>query len=326
MLKSKRKTKGIMIPHRRWKILPLENAEKVRNLLLEKGGKEEKPTSAYEKWRIRFKNSTFILYTTGTLYSTPSSEKEVEELREEIDQIVGGPWVPPTRDILIGMDEVGKGEILGYIHVIGVYLPSRLFHEISPLLSVTDTKQTHSFPYWEKIFQEIFPFFKKGLYFLEERIHPKEIDEFNINQLLDRAYTRILNKFLRNLKFKATRITIDDYGIGKELGNLLKNLEDKGMEVMVMPKADDHYLEVRIASLLGKIQREKVMKEINERRGYQIMGLSPGSGNTGDKNTMEWLKAWYNSGQQWPWFVRQSFSPVRKIEGKTGKVKKSSLP
>jgi len=41
---------------------------------------------------------------------------------------------------------------------------------------------------------------------------------------------------------------------------------------------------------------------------------------------MEWLNKWYSANREWPWFIKRSFAPIRKIEGKTGKPKKMTPP
>lgn len=85
---------------------------------------------------------------------------------------------------------------------------------------------------------------------------------------------------------------IDDYGIGPTLKRFLNFLERQGAEVVVAQKSDDTYLEARIASIIAKRDREAVIKAINENEGCKIEGLSIGSGNAGNKQTLEWLEKW----------------------------------
>lgn len=69
-----------------------------------------------------------------------------------------------------------------------------------------------------------------------------------------------------------------------------------------------------------------VIKRINENPEFIINGLSVGTGNAGDPQTIDWLKKWYASGREWPWFVKRSFRTVREIEGKPGKIRKLVPP
>jgi ribonuclease HII len=109
---------------------------------------------------------------------------------------------------------------------------------------------------------------------------------------------------------------LDDFGIGPTLKRFLNFLEKQGAEVVVTSNADDKYLEAKTASLVAKRTREAVMKAINENPEFRIDGLSVGSGNAGDPQTVKWLEKWRASGKPWPWFVKRSFRTVRGMEGK----------
>jgi len=77
---------------------------------------------------------------------------------------------------------------------------------------------------------------------------------------------------------------------------------------------------------ISKRIREAVIKAINEKPEFQIDGLSVGSGNVGDRQTSDWLRRWYSTKRQWPWFVKRSFKTIWEIEGKKGKPKKITPP
>ena len=119
---------------------------------------------------------------------------------------------------------------------------------------------------------------------------------------------------------------LDDYGAGFHLNKYLKALAEAGAEVIKTSKADDIYLESRVASLIAKREQQKVLEAISRNPEFQIDGISIGSGNAGDPNTLKWLKAWKATGQQWPWFVKRSFKTIREIEGITQEPKKSYPP
>nr|WP_269451051.1 hypothetical protein [Thermodesulfatator autotrophicus] len=165
-----------------------------------------------------------------------------------------------------------------------------------------------------------------GLEFVEEKIPPWHVDRYNLNKIMDVVYQRILASFFRKADIGKCRIVIDDYGIGPTLKRFLNFLEKQGAEIIIARKSDDTYLEARVASIIAKRNREAVIKAINENDDYKIDGISIGSGNAGNKQTLEWLKKWYSSGKPWPWFIKRSFSTIRKIEGLKGKVKKIIPP
>ncbi len=312
---------------RKWK-LDEQKAENIREYLLKMGGEEEKVKNISEKWRVRFSDSTFTFYSTGTLYSTPSNSRDpaVENVWNYIDSIVGSLFIQPTKEFLIGFDETGKGELIGHMHLVGVIIPNILFSELERIISTADTKKKHNFDYWDTIFRQIANFQNKGLKFIEEKIPPWDIDRYNINKIMDVVYQRILNTFFRDIPIEKCRIVIDDYGIGDNLKRFLNFLKQIGAEIVVSQKADDKYLEVRISSLIAKRNREMVIKTINEKEEFKIENLSIGSGNAGNRQTIEWLEKWYKSGKDWPWFIRRSFSSVREIEGKKEEIRKEIPP
>ena len=313
---------------RSWKNMDSEKAIEIRKYLLDRGGVEKEVKSPHEIWRIKFSDATFTYYKKGTLYSTPSNSKDpaVFDAWRYIDSLVGSRYVLPTKNFLIGLDETGKGEVIGHTILTGVILPSKIFKEIDLVVGPADTKKRHKFEYWDELFRELDSFRKHGLDFVMERIPPWHVDMYNLNKIMDVTYQRILLIFFRKADVAKCRIVMDDYGIGPTLQRFLNFLEKQGAEIIVTSNADMNYLEAKVASLISKRAREEVIKRINENPDFQINGLSVGSGNAGDSQTIEWLKKWHESGKEWPWFVKRSFRNVRELEGKSGKVKKSTPP
>jgi hypothetical protein len=119
-----------------------------------------------------------------------------------------------------------------------------------------------------------------------------------------------------------TRIVIDDYGIGPRLKYFLDSLKNAGAKIIVENKADEKYLESRIASLIAKYYQIKSLEVIKSDPKFKIEGVEIGSGNAGDIKTLEWLKKCWALNKSWPWFVKTSFKTIADIEGKE-KIKKS---
>lgn len=313
---------------RPWKNVEKGLAQEIKEYLLEQGGMEEEVTSVHEEWRIKFSDSTFTYYKTGTLYSTPSISLDpaVTKAWNYIDSLVGSSYVLPSKDFLIGLDETGKGEAVGHMVLTGVIFPREIFKGLESLVGPADTKKRHEFKYWDDLFLEMDAYRKLGLDFITETVPPWHIDNYNINKIMDVTYQRILSMFFREVEISKCRVVLDDYGVGPILRRFFNFLKQQGTEVIITHQADENYLEAKIASLISKRTREMVIKRINENPEYQINGFSVGSGNAGDPNTETWLKKWYESGKPWPWFVKRSYRTVRKIEGKVGEVKKIIPP
>lgn len=319
---------GEIMKGRTWKDIEKNISEEIKSYLLENGGTGEDVKSLYEEWRIKFSDSTFTYYTKGTLFSTPSPSNDPAVLKawKKIDSLVGATFIKSKKDFLVGLDETGKGEVVGHTVLSGVIFPKEIFEKVDLLVGPADTKKRHTFEYWDEIFKKLEQFKSLGFDFIDEKISPSDVDRYNFNRIMDVRYQRLLSLFLQKVKINQCRVVLDDYGVGATLKMFLNSLTQKGAEVIVTKRAEDKYLEAKVASLISKRIRETSVKEINENIEYQIKGLSVGSGNAGNKQTMDWLKKWYESGKEWPWFVRRSFKTIREIEGKTGKPQKIVPP
>lgn len=318
--------KLLVNPGRTWKKVDETIAKEIKSYLLGNGGVEEEVKSPHEIWRIRFSDSTLTYYQTGTLYSTPLNfnDPAVFKTWGQIDSVVGSGYVLPTKDFLIGLDETGKGELIGHTVLTGVIFPKELFGKIDLLIGDADTKKRHTFEYWDGIFKKLRHLKGLGLDFTIKKIPPWHVDRYNLNKIMDVSYQEILSILCRRVEINQCRIVLDDYRIGTTLNHLLNSLRGQGAQVIVATNSEDKYLEAKTASLISKRTSEAVIKAINEKTGFQINGLSVGSGNARDGQTLDWLKAWHASGKEWPWFVKRSFQTIREIEGKTGKVRKKN--
>lgn len=314
-------------PGQKWTEIPEAVAEEIKQHLLQEGGREDQNIrGAAEAWRIRFSDATVTYYKSGTLYSTSSNDPAVRKAWELISSRTGPRFEPPTRDFLIGLDETGKGEVIGHTVLAGVLIPSTLGPEIENLISVADTKQKREVAYWDELFRQLDRFKSRGVQPIVEKIPPWHVDRYNLNNIMDVVYQRILATFFRHSGPQRSRIVIDDYGVGPSLDRYLRAMANAGAEVVVTTGADDHFLEARTASVLAKREREKVVQALQKSEEYHVDGQTVGSGNAGDPETLAWLKAWKANGRQWPWFVKRSFKTVRALDGIPGAAKKETPP
>lgn len=310
----------------KWTEIPEDRARAIKEYLLQEGGEEKEVKGPAESWRVRFSDATITYYQKGTLFSTTSSDPAVHRAWEFISALAGPRFEPATKGSLIGLDETGKGEVFGHTVLVGVLIPADLASDLEKLVSVADTKQKRSVAYWDDLFRQLDGFKSRGLQFIVEKIPPWHVDRYNLNKIMDVVYQRILNIFFRQADPTACRVVLDDYGVGPILDRYLRARRIAGTEIVVTTGADDRFLEARVASVLAKHEREKVMEAIRVKPDFQIVDQNVGSGNAGDPQTMAWLQAWKGSGQPWPWFVKRSFITIRKLNGLTGKATKVAPP
>jgi len=205
-----------LVSSRRWIIKNNEISSLIKEWIIKNGGKERTINSPYEIWRMEYYDSIITLYKRKdnkmTLYVTDSDYEEILDLHKYIDSIVESRFILPSKEFLIGCDEVGKGEVLGHEILTGVLLPREIFNDLERECGIANTKKKHSIKYWDEIFMKIDFYGSRGLEFFIEKIPPWHFDRYNINQLMDVTYQRILNYFIQKIDPKKCRIVIDDYG------------------------------------------------------------------------------------------------------------------
>ncbi len=313
------------IANRKWKVKDRPLAARVKAWLLAHGGLEDKVTGAYELWRVRQADAAWTFYTSGTLFVTETADAAVAESERHVDDLVGGRFVAPSREFLIGLDETGKGEIFGPVMLAGMVVPRGLFPAIEEIIGVADTKASRPARYWETLFARIEPLRAQGLDWTIRRIEPEEFDRISINRLLDRDYGRIVEELARRVEMKRARVVLDDYGAGRPLVDQLRRLSAAGAEVVKTTKADDRYLECRMASLVAKREQQRALETIRADARYRLVGQELGSGNAGDAKTLGWLRAWHGTRREWPPFVKKSFRTVREIDGRPAQAKRRTV-
>lgn len=313
-----------IIANRKWMIKDRALAERLRAWLRSQGGEEEKVTG-HEEWRVRQSDAKWTYYTTGTLYVTDSEDPSLLQAQRHVDSLLGGRFVAPTRDFQVGLDETGKGEIFGPVVLAAVAVPRELFGQLEEAIGVADTKVKHSAQFWEELFNRIDSYRAQGLDRKLQEIEPAEFDRVSVNRLMDRDYERLVREVSAGLEPARMRVVLDDYGPGRELERYFRELRGAGAEVVQTTKADDRYLECRLASLIAKREQQRALEAVRRDKRYALKGLQLGSGNAGDPKTLEWLRAWHQSGRAWPEFVKRSFRTVQEIEGRKAPAKRKWL-
>src|SRR5438552_11072235 len=121
-----------------------------------------------EAWRVKLFDATLICYQNGTIYSTPSQQSAVERAWDFIE--TRWPrYVPTERAFLIGLDEAGKGELVGHLTLAGAFIPVGLMSELQEVIGPADTKKRHSPAYWDAVFARLQPLRRRGLDFVTEK-------------------------------------------------------------------------------------------------------------------------------------------------------------
>jgi len=196
--------------------------------------------------------------------------------------------------MLAGIDEAGKGCVLGSLHIAiaGVTSEEKLKE-----LGLNDSKKIPK-PKRQKLFDKLVEIL--DFYEIKE-ISPQEIDSGNLLQL-EANYSKNLIK-----KFSPDKVFVDcPHPVPHKYK---KMIEVPGTEIIAEHKADSNYLTCMAASILAKVSRDNAL--INH--GIRC------SGYPGDVHTMKFLEKLYPN---FPSYVRMSWKTIKKL---TARMEESDL-
>ncbi|MCS7299298.1 MAG: hypothetical protein RMJ37_04985 [Spirochaetia bacterium] len=254
------------------------------------------PKSTYEFSRFVSPCGVLVVFKSGKVLLQHKGLDDVEEFLISINSY-------GNYSIMIGADEVGKGELFGGILVCGVRILSDTYKKLERLASGMDTKRNAHLDRLEKFVSEIKSL---GVEYALDEIPVEKLEPRSMNKLLTLSYVKVIKEVVDNVSPDtskgSTRIVIDDFGMSRnDRNSVLASFSFA--DVVIEPKADDNYLECKVASLISRYYREKFLEYINSK--YVVDGIKPGSGNLSDTNTIKWIRKWYESYGSIPPFVRR---------------------
>lgn len=207
----------------------------------------------------------------------------------------------------LGLDEAGRGPVLGPMVVAGIVIPEKK-EKIIERMGVKDSKRVTP-----KRRAVLYRKLTKMFEYETVEISAKDIDLLrakgvNLNQIEKLAMMRIM------AKLKADRIIIDSLDIKEgRLEDEMQNFVGEGCEVIAEHKADDKYLVVGAASIIAKTRRDEIISQINKeyiKSTGDKNGI--GSGYPSDPTTKNFLKNYKYD--EMPDFVRRSWGTVQRIK------------
>ncbi|WP_458455629.1 ribonuclease HII [Methanobrevibacter sp.] len=202
---------------------------------------------------------------------------------------------------ILGIDEAGRGSVLGPMVIAGVIVPEKM-EKVLERMGVKDSKRLT--PNRRTILSRKL---RKMFDYEIVVISAREIDELrasgvNLNEIEKNAMESIL------LKLKPEKAIVDAVDVKAE--RFQENLcNDTGIDVIAEHKADDKYIEVSAASIIAKAERDLHIAEINKEF---IKSGGIGSGYPSDPTTKKFLENY--TYDEMPDFVRRSWATVSKMK------------
>ena len=207
----------------------------------------------------------------------------------------------------LGLDEAGRGPVLGPMVVAGIVIPEKK-EKIIERMGVKDSKRITP-----KRRAVLYRKLTRMFDYETVEISAKDIDLLrakgvNLNQIEKLAMMRII------AKLKADTIIIDSLDIKEgRLEEEMQNFVGEGTKVIAEHKADDKYIVVGAASIIAKTKRDEIINQINKeyiRSTGNKDGI--GSGYPSDPKTKNFLKNYKYD--EMPDFVRRSWGTVQRIK------------
>lgn len=198
--------------------------------------------------------------------------------------------------ILLGVDEAGRGSLIGPMIVAGVVIEEHKA-ELLAKLGVKDSKKLKR-EKREELFKLILYY---SLSVTIVKVFPEDIDAKNLNEL---TYDSVIKIIQSALPFMPDRVTVDKVGKEERVISFIKEI---GAEPNVIHNADVLYPECSAASIVAKVIRDKYVDTLKQKYG------DFGSGYPGDDKTVDWIKQVYSVSSTPPPIIRRSWKILQEI-------------
>jgi len=189
-------------------------------------------------------------------------------------------------DLVLGIDEAGRGSIAGPVSVSCVAFPKNFFdpeiyQKQAWLNFVDDSKKLN-----EKLREELYDYIiQNQIYFSNLLISAKIIDKYNINFAIEKAILTFFRHLLSYKNYKKIKIfidgnysflfknikeeiySVDDYSYKKNKNSIDLEISIKKNQYKIsienIVKGDQKIFSVACASILSKVIRDRYMKRIS---------------------------------------------------------------
>lgn len=218
--------------------------------------------------------------------------------------------------LVIGIDEAGRGPLIGDMVVAGVAAEPRVFEKLASL-GVRDSKLLTPAERL-RLYRTIL---SSGVLAVLVYAPPRILDNENLNTVEVRAVTRILGVIaeLAGSSVSEVHVFIDEIkGWRASIETTLRELFKCSTRLIVEPHADAKYTPVAAASIVAKVSRDLNLTIL--RRVFGDFG----SGYITDPDTKKWVQEYYQLNTTPPLFIRRSWRVLRELAPKWYRAKKSS--
>lgn len=200
--------------------------------------------------------------------------------------------------LVCGVDDAGRGSMLGPLVIAGVVLERRGLRRLSDL-GVKDSKKLTP-KRREALYGEIVRLVDGHAI---SRVQPRSIDasvrDHRLNRLEAIYMARIVKKLGAHVSY-VDSCDVNAARFGKEIAGL------SGGKVRSYHRADSRFVAVSAASILAKVARDRAIARL--KKSHDL-----GSGYPSDPATVRFVAEYYGKHGSMPPFVRKSWKPVQRM-------------
>jgi len=202
---------------------------------------------------------------------------------------------------ICGVDDAGRGPMLGPLVIAGISLEKKNIKKLS-MLGVKDSKKLNP-KLREQLYKNIIEIVDD--YYIT-KISPRSIDASVKKHCLNALEAKYMAKVVSKLNPDVSYVDSCDVNparFGREISKLSDNHKIKSYH-----RADSRFVVVSAASILAKVSRDRVIMKLQKDHNL-------GSGYPSDSVTVKFVTKYYKKNHEMPKFVRKSWKPIQKIIG-----------
>jgi len=208
--------------------------------------------------------------------------------------------------LISGVDEAGRGSVIGPLVIAGVSLEEKDLHKLVDI-GVKDSKLL-SPKKRETLAQQIR---EMALSCHTIFLSPIEIDQVVEKgkklHKLNRFEAQAMARVITFCKPDVVYVDASDV-LAARFGHHIAEKLDFHLRIVSEHKADITYPIVSAASIIAKVERDRVIAHLQKKHG------NLGSGYPSDTNTIKFLRDWIKKFDSYPDFVRKSWKTSKRIK------------
>jgi len=202
---------------------------------------------------------------------------------------------------IAGVDEAGKGPVIGPMCVAGVLIEESNLHLIEEL-GLKDSKKLT--PDRRRFLDGEIKKIVDGWFVLEVSAH--QIDELRTVMTMNEIMVQSFARVLEDLKPEYAILDAADVNEGRFGRNVQRSCRHH-VRITSRHKADATYRIVSAASIVAKVHRDRAVDMLHKKVG------DFGSGYPSDPKTIRFLREWFCEHKRFPEWVRHSWKTTRNV-------------